>query len=342
MKQYIAFIRDHSYSMGRIAAPAARDYNANIASIKNAATINNIDTIVSTIKCGIGPGEGKVVREHINSSVHVLKPIEEKSYITNGASTPLFDSVGEAITLLSSVPDADSLDVSFLVMVTTDGQENSSSEKWKRGLASEMERLHATDRWSFVFRVPKGYKSALVKLGVHEGNILEWVQTESGFKAATAANDLAVNEYFSLRASGGRSTTSFYSNLKNVKAEDVKAALVDISSEVRIIPVDVPNNIESFCRDKTGDFRKGTSLYELVKYEKVVQDHKVICIRDKATGSVYSGIAARDLLGLPHQGNISLSPGDHGGYEIYIQSTSNNRKLPINSKLMIWTLVRRM
>jgi hypothetical protein len=171
---------------------------------------------------------------------------------------------------------------------------------------------------------------------------MEWEQTDRGFQAATDASNAAVSEFFYNRAKGVRSTSGFYSNLNNVSAAEIKAALVDISGEVAIYPVDVPNNIESFCNEKCGGFIKGTSLYELVKREKVVQDHKVICIRDKASGSVYSGLAARDLLGIPHYGNISLSPGDHGGYEIYVQSTSNNRKLPINSKLMLWTKVRRM
>jgi hypothetical protein len=341
MKQYIAFVRDHSRSMSNIRSAAVRDYNSNILAFQKASSDTKIDVIVNTVMCGVGPGEGKVKRDVVNSNVHVLKPISDYDYLTNGNSTPLLDSVGEAIELLSSVPDADSLDVSFLVMVTTDGYEN-SSRKWNRTLGKEIERLQALDRWTFVFRVPRGHTRTLMGFGVPEGNILEWDQSDRGFQAATAANEAAVQQFFGARNSGQRSTKAFYSNLKDVSAADVKAALVDISSEVKIIPVDVPNNIESFCIEKIGSFIKGEALYELVKYEKVVQDHKVICIRDKAHGNVYSGIAARDLLGIPHTGNISLSPGDHGQYEIYIQSTSNNRKLLINSKLMIWPKVRRM
>jgi len=73
-----------------------------------------------------------------------------------------------------------------------------------------------------------------------------------------------------------------------------------------------------------------------MKPEKVVQDYKKIIIRNKYHGATYQGAAARQLLNLPTQGNISLRPGDHGDWDIYIQSTSNNRILPPGTTVLYW------
>jgi hypothetical protein len=59
-------------------------------------------------------------------------------------------------------------------------------------------------------------------------------------------------------------------------------------------------------------------------------------IRDKTTGSVYAGRDARDLLKLPVVGSCKLIPGDHGNFEVFIQSTSINRKLPKGTMVAIW------
>jgi hypothetical protein len=93
--------------------------------------------------------------------------------------------------------------------------------------------------------------------------------------------------------------------------------------------------IKDFVQAQGIAFTKGCAFYQLSKTE-TVQDYKQIAVRDKMGGAVYSGIAARDLLGLPHHGECKLAPGQHGQYEIFVQSTSVNRKLVKGTNLMIW------
>jgi len=174
MKQYIGISRDHSASMRMLTKAAASDYNETIKQIQQSAQEHQIDTIVSVVKCGVGWGNGLVVRETVNSNVHVLKPIQPSDYIADGSSTPLFDSVGDLITQLENVPDVSDQNVAFVIMVITDGEEN-SSKKWSgTSLATKIKQLQATDRWTFVFRVPTGNKRQLASFGIPEGNILEW------------------------------------------------------------------------------------------------------------------------------------------------------------------------
>ena len=337
MKNYVGISRDHSGSMYGIALAAGRDYNDNIASIKEGALEHNIDTIVSVVKCGAGR-PASVVREVVNSNVQMLKPIEDGEYVADGNSTPLFDSVGDLIEQLQAVPDAADPEVSFIVMVITDGEEN-SSKKWSgASISRKIKELQATDRWTFVFRVPRGGRRTLVGYGIPDGNILEWDQTAKGVQAATVATRSAVKSFYAARATGVKSTDKFYADLSAVSINEVKSALVDISGQVDVYVVGKDNagvQIRDFVEAQGVTFTKGCAFYQLSKTEEV-QDYKQIAIRDKQKGAVYSGFAARDMLGLPHSGTCKLAPGQHGQYEIFIQSTSVNRKLVENTNVLVW------
>jgi hypothetical protein len=342
MKQYLGLIPDHSGSMRGLTHKAMQDYNSLIKSFKAAATRDNIDTIVSVTQCGIGPGRGRVVRTVINSNVQVLEPLNH--YPADGSSTPLFNAVGDLITQFKAVPDYKNPDVSFLVMATTDGGDN-DSDLWRLRIAQEIKELQATDKWTFVFRVPKGYKRELTRYGIPEHNIHEWEQTEQGFEAATQVTASAVDEFYSLRKSGAGASRSFYStNLSGVARTDVKKELVNISKESSVYLNSVRDgiSIKDLSTYYTKGYVKGTVFYQLMKRESDVQDYKIFCIRHKKTGVIYSGEAARDLLNLPHHGTIAINPGNHGEYDIFIQSTAYNRKIPLNSSILVWNKVRKM
>lgn len=336
MKNYVGISRDHSGSMRMIANAAARDYNDNISVIQSSALDNNIDTIVSVVKCGVG-NRAENIFESVNSNVQVLQPITQ--YIADGGATPLFDSVVKLIDVMESVPDADDISVSFLVMVITDGGDNYSKITGK-ALGARIKKLQATDRWTFVFRVPRGESQSLINHGIPEGNVLEWDQTERGVQAASAATREAMQTFYADRASGKTSSKTFYSSLKDITKEEIAAALVDISSEVSIWPVgtkEAGNEIRDFVEKRLNNpMVKGTAFYQLNKTEKAVQDYKVIVVRDKTAGTVYSGDAARQMLGLPKVGDVRLKPGDHGDYIVYIQSTSTNRKVNEGTDVLYW------
>lgn len=338
MKNYFGFARDHSGSMSSIARPAARDYNDTIAAIREEAITHGIDTIVTVAELGYGrTDEVRTVVK--NSSVIALSPIKESDYTAQGRGTPLFDAVGELIEQLEAVPDADSDDVAFLVYVTTDGGENASRKYTGEKIAKKIKQLVATDRWTFVFRVPRGYSTYLTQYGIPAGNIQEWDQSERGMATSTASTKSAFKGFYAARAAGVKSTDKFYADLSTVTLKEVKANLVDISGEVDVYRVDANNDgvqIRDFVEAQGVTFVKGCAFYELSKTE-TVQDYKSIAIRDKKTGAVYGGQSARDMLGLPYSGDVKLAPGQHGQYEIFVQSTSVNRKLVKGTNLMIWT-----
>jgi hypothetical protein len=335
LKQYIGISRDHSGSMGSLTRAALKDYNDNIAVIKEQATAQGIDTVVSVVKCGVGPTG--LMREVVNSSVTAIAPLTR--YEANGG-TPLFDSVGELIDIMTAVPDANDPNVSFLVMVITDGEEN-QSKKWSgTSLSARIRQLQATDRWTFVFRVPFGYGRQLAKFGIPAGNILEWDQTDRGVEEASASTREAFTSYYKARSTGVSSTKTFYADLKNVTPAEVKAQLNDISPEVtvwQVFALDAGRGVKDFVEGHTGKtLVKGTIFYQLTKTEKEVQDYKKIVIREKSSGLMYTGPAARTLLGLPTAGKCRVVPGDFGAYDVFVQSTSLNRKLVEGSSILLY------
>lgn len=339
MKTYFGISRDHSGSMRSISAAATRDYNALIESIKTESQAANQDTIVSVVKCGTTRA-ALVTREIVNSNVSALQPLRPVDYDTDGSATPLFDSVGELINILSSVPDANDPNVAFVIMVVTDGGEN-SSVIWKNRLAAKIQELQSTDRWTFIFRVPRGYAHHLTVLGVPEGNILEWDQTSRGVEVASQTTSQAMSQFYQARSTGQTSTKRFYADLSNITVNEVKAVLKDISTEVNLWPVAASEEgmaIREFVEKRLhgGKLLKGAAFYQLTKGEDKVGAKKKIIIRDKKSNALYFGEAARDLIGVPRNVDIKLSPKQLGEYDVFIQSTSVNRKMKANTQVVYW------
>lgn len=331
MKNYIGFVNDHSGSMQALRYAAMKDYNANIIAVKDAASREMLDTVVSVVGVGF-PDNYTVTRQVQISNPHVLKPIDK--WPTEGG-TPLYDGIGSMIELLSSLPDANDPQVSMLVMITTDGQEMHSSKYNRQAIKASIENKQRTGRWTFVFRVPKGHKAAVKDLGVPEDNIQEWETTAAGMAATTVVNAQAMDSFFKAKASGVNASGAFYASAAAVNV----AALEDITKKISlyVVPDDQAGiQIRDFILKHRTEYLKGSAFYQLTKTEARVQHTKIILIRDRATGKFFSGNEARDMIGLPRDRNARLHPGDHGKFDIFIQSESINRKLVGGTGVAYW------
>lgn len=335
----IGFVRDHSGSMSGLSYAAAKDYNAQLSDHQDLSVKNKIDTFASVIKCG-GNGEGgvEVVSQHV--PIAQLVKLEPHRYDTPGG-TPLWDSVARMIDVLEASPFASKPTTGFLLVIVTDGEEAHSRVWNATRLAERIRKLQATDKWTFTFRVPVGYKARLVNLlGIPEGNVCEWEQSTAGMERSTVQTKSANNNYYATRTLGLNSTQTFYANL-NVSAKTVEAKCVDITPQVSLWTVasaedgaEIRPFIES--RLKGSPMKKGAAFYQLTKIERNVQNYKKIVIRDKTSKALYGGDSARSLLKLPTNQNVRLNPGSHTNFDIFIQSTSVNRKLPKGTEVVYW------
>lgn len=330
MKNYISFVNDHSGSMSGLARAAAADYNANIAAVKDAATAEMLDTVVSVADVdGIQNNLSVTV-----SNPHVLKPITRWDAC---GGTPLWTTTHKLINMLMALPDANKDDVSFLVLITTDGQ--ATDPHYHATLKEAMQPLLATGRWSFVARIPKGalsqYTQKFIELGIPPGNIQEWETTSDGMAASTQVNTQAMGSYFRARSSGLRASSAFYADASKV---DI-TALEDISKKVSLYVVPGADNgieIRPFVLRHRMDYLKGAAFYQLTKTEARVSHTKQILVRDRASGKIFHGPQARTMIGLPTDRNARLHPGDHKNFDLFIQSESVNRKLVGNTGVVYW------
>lgn len=333
MKNYIAFVDDHSGSMDHIAHIALIDSNANMQAIADAASKEKLDTVVSQFALGF-PNGAQVTRTLTISNPNVLKPAT--SWPTPGG-TPLYDAIWQAIELHESLPDYNDPNVSVVVYITTDGAEAHSKRSDPYTLKRKIEQLQATGRWTFVARMPRGYRLGATKIGIPDGNILEWETSEAGMRAATAQTQTATASFYAARSAGAKSSTSFYTNAAAVNT----SVLEDISKEVSLYTVPATAGrleIQDFILQHRQQYLKGAAFYQLVKSEARVGPKKIILVRERATGKVFAGKDARKMLGLPEvaSANARVHPGDHGNYDIFIQSESTNRLLPAGTGVIYW------
>lgn len=334
MKNYIGYVNDHSGSMETIRKAAAADYNANILAVKDAATREMLNTVVSVVGVGF-PSGSEVTRQLVISNPHVLKEITD--WQTKGA-TPLYDGIGNIIELHESLPDYNDPSVSFLIIITTDGEEYLSRTKWsnREVLRSKIEALQRTGRWTFVGRVPRGATHKMTILGIPAGNITEWDTTEAGMRASTVQTTAAVNSYMSARSAGSKSTNVFYTTAAAVDT----SKLTDVSNQVKlyVVPMNEDGSeIKDFILKRRMAYLIGAGFYQLTKVEARVTPDKLLLIRDRTTGAVYAGDEARKMVGIDTVNNARVKP-DHGGgkYDIFIQSESTNRKLVGGTGLLYW------
>jgi hypothetical protein len=327
MKNYIGFVNDHSGSMsyGGLQHAAIKDYNANVTATKEAASAEMLDTVVSVVKIG-----GSVEQQITVSNPHVLKPV---NVWPTGGGTPLYEGIINIIDMHNSLPDAHKSDVSFLILITTDG--DATDHGYARQAANQIKEMQKSGRWTFVFRVPKGSRHKVKNLGVADGNIQEWETSVAGMEKSSAQTTSAMTQFYSARSAGAKSTSSFYTDASKV---DI-TALTDISKKVSLYLVpDTANGIEirPFILTHRMEYLKGAAFYQLTKTENRVSHTKQVLVRDRASGKIFAGKEARDMIGLPSDRNARLHPGDHKNFDLFIQSESVNRKLVAGTGVVYW------
>jgi hypothetical protein len=92
------------------------------------------------------------------------------------------------------------------------------------------------------------------------------------------------------------------------------------------LTVDANQSIQDFVRSTGAAFRVGKGFYQLSKSEKIQENKEVILVDE--FGQMFTGTDARNMIGVPFgkRGNVS-SKSIPRGYQVFIQSTSFNRKL---------------
>ena len=104
-------------------------------------------------------------------------------------------------------------------------------------------------------------------------------------------------------------------------------------SRFQVVMVDRDTDIKSFVISLGIKFKLGRGFYQFMKSE-MVQEHKEVVLRNKRTGDMFTGAEARNFIGLPFGERGKIKPKLFDDYEVFIQSTSPNRKLIAGYKFL--------
>lgn len=226
-------------------------------------------------------------------------------------------------------------DHAFLAFVLTDGEENASKKK----APVLRDRLHKLPlNWTVACLVPDQRSVFESKtFGFSPENIAVWdAQSAAGVAEVGETIRRATDNFMDNRAKGVRGTRSLFSTgIEAVNAQTVHSSLIPLeNSAYDMFPVHQDAPIKEYINSRGVRYSVGKGFYQLTKREEI-QPQKQIAIREKSTGRVFWGNAARDLLGLPRDTNVKVKPDINPEYDIFVQSTSVNRKLIKNTDVLV-------
>ncbi|MER6379383.1 vWA domain-containing protein [Streptomyces sp. NPDC001250] len=237
-------------------------------------------------------------------------------------------------------------DHSFLTFVLTDGQENASHRcpdapaRDPRELVEAVAQMIETqdDNWTLAVLVPDQMgKREAMQCGFPKDNIAIWDATSTqGLEEAGQVIRQATEKFMVGRTQGIRGSRAVFSTgAEAVNKDTIKAAgLAPVNqSEYELIPVTRAAAIRDWVIECGHTYRTGGAFYQLSKSEKI-QAQKQIAVLEKKTDRVYTGPEARALLGLPNT-EVRVKPDHNDDFTIFVQSTSVNRKLVPNTRLLL-------
>ena len=276
--------------------------------------------------------------DYLNAPIFQDKPIElvstgELRSLRTQSATALWDSLHTAVKqvhVIASHRNVYAKNV-YLVNIITDGENN-------RGLCSFADGdLARAPEWTFTAACPPGKRRGFASSGFDIENVTEWEGTVRGAIDLGQNNVKAFSNYMTLRSAGLTKSSTFYADASAVTAKTLRD-LTHLSG--RPLEVSKETTIRPFVEDHTNKpYVLGSAFYRLEKTEKL-QASKSILLWHKKDKQLYGDshkATVRDILGLQSNGEIRVTPGNHGDYDIFVQSGSVNRILPRNTKVVVLT-----
>ncbi len=263
------------------------------------------------------------------------------NFVPNGG-TALNDAVGAVIKELEgyeNIDDRKTDDWGYLVVVLTDGEENSSIQFSNKDIDNLISTKTKTGHWTFAFMVPSGSGSFVRnRYSLHKDNVVEWDLTKQGFEKVQQLNTQGTRSYLSARSAGEKAiTTYFRTDLSGFDPD--KKGLLDVTGGFKSYKVEKETDITSFYQYKTGQTynpQEGKCFYQLTKKE-LIQPQKSLVVQDKRSKRIFGGDVRKALNMAPSQNgvNLKVDPGNHDNFDIFVQSTSPNRKLVRGTSVLV-------
>lgn len=323
---HIALVLDASYSMTNLADTVIQVADNQIAHLAQRSkeldqeTRITVYTFDDRVQCVVYDKD-------------VLRLPSIRSHYRIGGNTALIDATLKSQDDLAQTAQLYG-DHAFLTFVLTDGEENRSRAR-SNDLARRLAGL--PDNWTVAVFVPNQTgKFEAKKFGFPADNIAIWDTSARGLAEVGETIRRTTDTYMQQRSTGVRGTrTLFAMGVDSLNTQTVRAANLEQlpASKFRLLNVSTDGPIRDIVEAAGHQYNLGTGFYQLTKTE-TIQQSKAIAVMERATGTVYTGRNARDLLGLPAM-DVRVKPDFNPLYDVFVQSTSVNRKLLRGTRLLL-------
>lgn len=205
-RTYVAMILDRSGSMQRTKDETVKGYNEQVKTLLAEADRNSVsETFASLVTFNSHAHE-----EYFNAPVDILREMHSSQYQPIGW-TAMYDAVGYTIEKLCQETDTTDEYNSYLIIIISDGEENRSRFWTADRLATKIQEMQDTNRWTFTY-IGANQNLAHVQrnLKTKTGNMLKWNATKEGTTTAFTANARQMRKYLDGKASGILATDNYF------------------------------------------------------------------------------------------------------------------------------------
>lgn len=201
---YIGVVQDHSGSMGSNVDLAISNFNEQRATLlkEDDETMDNMVTIIEF--------DDQI---HCNVENMPISEVKQMNHWWTGGMTALYDAIGNCINNIRLKMDAEKrIDKAALVIIQTDGQENTSSdyagEEGRQKIKNLIKELEATGKWTFVFLGENIDKEVAANMGFSFGNVMSHDKDETRYAYNVTTDGL--KNYMGTRKAGKTQVMNWY------------------------------------------------------------------------------------------------------------------------------------
>jgi uncharacterized protein YegL len=315
---HVYFVVDESGSMSSHCQGATDTFRQMVDTLKANSVGQQVDMTVIRFGSRVNTGPTKPLDQVIG-----------ESFSCGLGMTALNDAIMAAINAGDSLRDINQPNVAALVVILTDGGENESHLYRDKAFVGNAIREHQKrGNWTFVISCPLGTKNSIhSQYEIPLDNIQEWNTSDTrGTVAVATAHVASIGNYMGQRATGVRSVGKYFINVGRLDPHEVIRQLLPLrNGRFRKITVERADKIQAIVESKGLTFEPGRAFYQLLKPEDVQENKVIILSKKDDPRTFYGGPNVRSVLGLSPTGTQKVVPGNLGEWDIWVQSTSNNR-----------------
>lgn len=207
-KNYLMMVLDESGSMASMKLQAISAFNEQIETVKkNRGTLD--------VSVGLVKFSSTVQDVYTNVAIDSAESLTLESY-NPGGGTAMYDGVGHAIENLLAQSDINDENVNVLMLIISDGEENSSRKYTSASVGEKIQELQKTKRWTFTYAGANQDLSKIqTALNIPAGNTMLFAASAAGMKSANATRSLGTQAFYSTTLNAGAgAVNSFYSDVE--------------------------------------------------------------------------------------------------------------------------------